>query len=93
MEYVKNTEFGRRRQLHYSRFYDSHDRKVDGSTPTLVSLRRWIRCFTSVSAGRNVTSSKLVKSEAKLNRKTRKQTQLLSEAGLGICCSASAAFS
>ena len=29
------------------RFYDDHDRKVDGSTPNLVSLLRpWIRCFT-----------------------------------------------
>ena len=29
------------------RFYDDHDRKVDGSTPKLVSLLRpWIRCFT-----------------------------------------------
>ena len=28
------------------RFYD-HNRKVDGSTPNLVSLLRpWIRCFT-----------------------------------------------
>ena len=31
------------------RFYDDHDRKVDGSTPNLVSLLRpWIRCFTLV---------------------------------------------
>ena len=28
------------------RFYDDHDRKVDGSTPNLFSLLRpWIRCF------------------------------------------------
>ena len=31
------------------RFYDSRDRKVDGSTPTQVSLLRpWIRCFTII---------------------------------------------
>ena len=30
-------------------FYDDHDRKVDGSTPNLVSLLRpWIRCFTLI---------------------------------------------
>ena len=31
------------------RFYDEHDRKVNGSTPNLVSLLRpWIRCFTMI---------------------------------------------
>ena len=31
------------------RFYDDHDRKVDGSPPNLVSLLRpWIRCFTMI---------------------------------------------
>ena len=31
------------------RFYDDRDRKVDGSTPNLVSLlRSWIRCFTLI---------------------------------------------
>ena len=31
------------------RFYYDHDRKVDGSTPNLVSLLRpWIRCFTLI---------------------------------------------
>ena len=31
------------------RFYDDHDRKVDGSTPNLVSLLRpWIRSFTLI---------------------------------------------
>ena len=30
------------------RFYDGHDRKIDGSTPTQASLLRpWIRCFTN----------------------------------------------
>ena len=30
-------------------FYDDHDRKVEGSTPNLVSLLRpWIRCFTLI---------------------------------------------
>ena len=30
-------------------FYDDHDRKVDGSTPNLVSLLcPWIRCFTLI---------------------------------------------
>ena len=31
------------------RFYDDHDRKVDGSTSNLVSLLHpWIRCFTLI---------------------------------------------
>ena len=31
------------------RFYDGHRHKVDGSTPTQVSLLRlWIRCFTLI---------------------------------------------
>ena len=31
------------------RFYDGHDRKVDGSTPTqALLLRSWIRCFTTI---------------------------------------------
>ena len=42
----------------------------------------WIRCFTiTISARRNRTSSKL-KKYAKLNQKTRKQRQLLSESSL-----------
>ena len=47
------------------RFYDDHDRKVNGSTPNLVSLLRpWIRCFTMIiSAWWNLASSKLKKSE------------------------------
>ena len=47
------------------RFYYDHDRKVNGSTPNLVSLLRpWIRCFTMIiSAWWNLTSSKLKKSE------------------------------
>ena len=46
-------------------FYDDHDRKVNGSTPNLVSLLRpWIRCFTIIiSAWWNLASSKLKKSE------------------------------
>ena len=65
------------------RFYDNHDRKVNGSTPNLVSLLRpWKRCFTMIiSAWWNLASSKLKKSEAKFNRNTRKQRQLLSESG------------
>ena len=49
------------------RFYDGHDRKVGGSTPTQASLLRlWIRRFnTIISAWWNLTSSKLKKSEAK----------------------------
>ena len=76
------------------RFYDDHDRKVDGSTPNLVSLLRpWIRCFTLIiSAWWNLASGKLNKSEAKFNRKTRKQRQLLSESGF-VLSSASFAFS
>ena len=30
------------------RFYDGHDRKVDGSTLTQALLRPWIRCFTTI---------------------------------------------
>ena len=65
------------------RFYDGHDRKINGSTPYLVSLLRpWIRCFTMpIYVWWNPTSRKLKKSEAKLNRKTRKQGQLPSESG------------
>ena len=57
------------------RFCDGHDRKVEGSTPTLASmLRPWIRCFTTIiSAWWNLTSRNLKKSEAKLNWKTWKQ--------------------
>ena len=42
------------------RFYDDHDRKVNGSTTNLVSLLRpWIRCFTMIiSAWWNLASSK-----------------------------------
>ena len=76
------------------RFYDDHDRKVNGSTPNLVSLlRAWIRCSTLItSAWWNLTSGKLNKSEAKFNRKTRNQRQLLSESGF-VLSSASFAFS
>ena len=63
------------------RFYDGHVYKVGGSTPTQAwLLRPWTRCFTAIiSVWWNLTSSKLKKSEAKLNRNTRKQRQLLSE--------------
>ena len=62
-------------------FYDGHVHKIGGSTPTQASLlRSWIRCFTTIiSAWWNLASSKLKKSEAKLNRNTRKQRQLQSE--------------
>ena len=68
-------------------FYDGHDRKVDGSTPSQASpLRPWIRCFMAItSAWRNLTSSKLKKSEAKVKRKNRKQRQLLSDCGFVLC--------
>ena len=54
------------------RFYDDHDRKVNGSPLNVVSLLRpWIRCFTMIiSAWWNLASSKLKKSEAKFNGKT-----------------------
>ena len=54
-----------------SRFYDDHNRKVNGSTPNLVSLLRpWIRCFTMIiSAWWNLASSKLKKSEENLTEK------------------------
>ena len=53
------------------RFYDDHDREVNGSTLNLVSLLRpWIRCFTMIiSAWWNLTSSKLKKSEENLTGK------------------------
>ena len=74
-----------KRYTHYSvlLLYDNHDRKVNGSTPNLASLLRpWIRCFTMIiSAWWSLASSKLKKSEAKFNRKTGKQRQLLSESG------------
>ena len=62
------------------RFYDGHDRKVDGSTFTQASLLRpWIRCFTTIiSAWWNLT---MKKPEANFTRKIRKQGQLLSESG------------
>ena len=66
------------------RFYDDHVRKVNGSTPNLVSLLRpWIGCFAMIISARwNPASSKLKKSEAKFKRKTPKQVrQLLSECG------------
>ena len=56
------------------RFYDGHDRKVNGSTPNQASLMLpWIKCFTVIiSAWWNLTISKLKKSEAKLKRKTKR---------------------
>ena len=65
------------------RFYDDHDRKVNGSTPSLVSLLRpWIRCFMMIlSAWWNPASSKLKKSEENLTGKLKSKGQLLSESG------------
>ena len=65
------------------RFYDDHDRKVNGSTPNLDALLRpWIRCFTiTISTWWNLASSKLKEVRIKFNRKTWKQRQLLSESG------------
>ena len=47
------------------RFYDDHNRKVNGSTPKLVPLLRpWIGCFTMIiSAWWNMTCSKLKNSQ------------------------------
>ena len=76
------------------RFYDDHNRRVNGSTLNLVSLLRpWIRCFTMIiSAWWNLASSKLKKSEAKFKWKAWKQRQLLSEPGF-VLSSAFVAFS
>ena len=65
------------------RFYYSRDRKVDGSTPTQISLLRpWIRCLTIIiSTSWNLTSSKSKKSEAKFKRKLGNKMELLSESG------------
>ena len=73
------------------RFYDSHNLKIDGSTPTQASLLRPLirRLTTIVSACWNRTSSKLKKSEAKFKRKTRKQKQLLSESGFVLSIASS----
>ena len=53
------------------RFYDDHNRKVNCSTPNLVSLLRpWIRYFTMIiSAWWNLASSKLKKSKENSTRK------------------------
>ena len=53
-------------------FYGDHDRKVNGSTPNLISLLRlWIRCFTMIiSAWWNLASSKIKEIRRKFNRKT-----------------------
>ena len=81
-----NINFSRQRGLE-RRFYDDHGRKVNGSTLNLVSLLRLrIRCFTMIiSAWWNLASRKLKKSEAKVNRKTWKQRQLLLESGFVLC--------
>ena len=65
------------------RYNDENERKIDGSTLTQASSSRpWARFFPiTISAWLNRTSSKLKKSEAKFNQKTRKQRQLLSESG------------
>ena len=78
-----------------SRFYDGHDRTVDGSTPTQASLLRpWIRCFAAIiSVWWILTSSKLKKSEAKFKRKTLKQDQLPSESGFALCIAPPSLFS
>ena len=62
------------------RFYDGHDRKVDGLSPTQASLLRpWIRCSPAIiSAWWNLTSSKSKKSDAKLNQKTGNKGKLQS---------------
>ena len=68
------------------RFYDSCDRKVDGSTLIQVSLLRpWIRCFTILISTRwNLSSSKSKKSEAKFKRKLGNKMELLSESGFVV---------
>ena len=77
----------RGRLVRQRRFYDGHDRKVDGSSPTQTSLLRpWIKSFTTItSAWWSLTSSKLKKTQAKFKRITRKQGQLLSESGFVPC--------
>ena len=64
-------------------FDDGHDHKVDGSTPTqALLLRPWIKFFMIIiPAWWDPTSSKLKKSEAKLERKTRNQKQFLRQSG------------
>ena len=65
------------------RFYDDHDRKVNGSTIHLISLLRpGTRCFTMIiSVWWNLASSKLTKVRRKFNRKPWQQRQLLNECG------------
>ena len=83
----KSTSRQRDRVVRQHRCYGGHDCKIDDSTPTQTSLLRpWIRYFTIIiSAWCNLTSSKLKKSEAKLNRKTQKQRQLLRDSGFVLC--------
>ena len=70
-------------------------------TTTMIA-RRWFNSYPSlvvasleiiISAWWNVTSSKSKKSEEKLNRKTRKQKQALSEFGFVVCTAAPSSLS
>ena len=69
------------------RFYNDHDRKVDGSTPTQTSLLRpWIRCFTIIiRAWWNLSKQQIKEVRKKTHRKARKQKQLLSKSGFVLC--------
>ena len=69
------------------RFYDGHDRKVDGSTPTQAPLlRSWISCFTIIiSTWWNLTSNKSKKSRSKTQPEKSEKRQLLSESGFVLC--------
>ena len=64
-------------------FYDSRDRKIDGSTATQASfLRPWIRCYrTIISALVESNEQQIKEVGSKTQAETRKQRQLLSESG------------
>ena len=77
------------------RFYDDHDRKVDGSPPNLVSLLRpWIRCFTMIiSAWWNLASSKSKKSQKKIQAENLETKATPKRVWIRPTHSASVAFS
>ena len=65
------------------RFYDDHDRKVNGLTPNLLWLLcLWIRCFTMIiPAWWNLASSKRSQKKIQPENLGNKSNLLLSESG------------
>ena len=77
------------------RFYDDHDRKVNGSIPNLVwLLHPWIRCFTINYLCLVESSKQQIKEvKRKFKRKTWKQKQLLKRVWIRPTHSVSVSFS